>query len=126
MRPSRFNSATVFAIGIVIVSMAGGCGKKKKNDDSDTSVNGVTPSTSPDGTDTSNFKVAGTINLAVALSLTGEAANVTNVVALNPSTGASVVADVQSDGTFELPISTDKPWVISYIDNTKTGADMIV
>ncbi|MGE0174373.1 MAG: hypothetical protein AB7T49_16375 [Oligoflexales bacterium] len=67
--------------------------------------------------------VSGTLNVQ-ALRLAG--ADVTHVVALETETGATAYGEVAADGSFALDIDKDKPWVITYIDSSQTGADMIV
>lgn len=49
-----------------------------------------------------------------------------HVIALNTESGATETAIVEADGGFVLPVNREEPWFISFIDDSKTGADMIV
>ena len=67
--------------------------------------------------------VAGTIAITLGLN-SGKA--VTHVVALNTASGKSYTSEVEDDGSFQINIARDEPWVLSYVDSTKVGPEMIV
>ncbi len=52
---------------------------------------------------------------------------VTHVMAVNPSSANArrVLAEVASDGSFELYVDPGRPWVLVFLDETLVGADMI-
>jgi len=106
-------------ICLALLGSAVACGKKS---DDDTQASSTTMATD-DTSDPTKIAVAGTLILQ-SLRLDGE--DVSHVVAVNTQTGATAVAEVSDDGTFELDLDKQQPWVLNYVDDSKTGADMIV
>ncbi|NVB77415.1 MAG: hypothetical protein HOV81_03390 [Kofleriaceae bacterium] len=51
---------------------------------------------------------------------------VTHVIATNPVTAERVVADVGSDGSFDLAVAPGKTWAVTFANASKVGADMRV
>ncbi len=56
-----------------------------------------------------------------------EALNITHVMAVNPSSANAkrVLATLDSSGKYALPVDGNRPWILVYIDSTKTGANMV-
>lgn len=115
--------APLFIISVI------GCEKSKddKNDESaeTTSTTTIPAPASENGPskDDGGIPVVGTLALATSLT---QNSSVTHVIALNTSTGKSFTSEVAADGTFSVNITADEPWVVSYVDSSKTGSEMIV
>jgi len=106
----------------LIAFTAVGCGKKSKS----TTESGTPTQGQPGGPgagDQNLVSVTGTLALST-LWLAG--GNVSQVVAVDPESGKTAYATVGTDGSFDLKIDKSKPWVIGYVDDTKTGSDMLV
>lgn len=110
-----------YFIGLVLIALIiNGCGSTSK------STSGSQNSTS--------FNVNGSLNPAIVKTnsispSTISSANVDYVYAVNtqPTYGSSwrLKAPINSDGTFSLVLTKGDPWIMAFIDSSKTGADMI-
>jgi hypothetical protein len=136
----------LFRQSILATLIIGGCNKSEKSNKSDgptiSDPSGKETSASDteesdegsDNSDGSNETNAETdpnvIPVTGTLALTGlglaQTSAVTHVVAVDTESGKTAFAEVQEDGTFTLGIRKNRPWVVSYVDATKTGADMII
>lgn len=50
----------------------------------------------------------------------------THVIAMEPESNSFATAEVNEDGTFELYIDKELNWVVTFVDSTGTGSDMLV
>lgn len=73
--------------------------------------------------DPNAIPVTGSLSLSTLALTTGA---VSHVIAVDTESGKVAYAEVKTDGTFELGIGKEHPWVISYVDDSKSGSDMIV
>src|SRR5262245_37295121 len=96
-----------------------GCGDSKSS-----STTADTAKTTSPGEDKDAGDVAVSGTLALGLRLAGK--SVSHVVALDTDSGKAKAAEVDEDGKFSLGIDNDKPWVLTFIDDSKTGSDMKV
>ncbi|WP_141733077.1 hypothetical protein [Oligoflexus tunisiensis] len=101
-------------ISLLLLGSVVACGKKSEDES-------TTPSTQT--IDPDAVAVTGTLALQT---LRLEGGDVSHVVALNVETGETAVAEVDAEGNFELAIGKEQPWVLNYVDDSKTGNEMIV
>ena len=76
-----------------------------------------------------NFKFQGKLaSTSVRIAGESRAKTVTHVMAVNPTSANPDrrLATVATDGTFSINVVGNRPWVLVFIDSSKTGAAMIV
>lgn len=81
------------------------------------------------GGDGKQLAVSGKAMTTAARSIGGAGVRtITHVMAVNPesATADRVLAEVKADGSFELALGLDKPYVLVFVDSTARGADMAV
>jgi len=130
-------SIAVISVLVVVATGWLACDKKGGDDkDSDTNTGAVDAADDaggPDGGDgadgidggiqTGQIALIGIVDPSMALQA---GAKVTHVIAMDTDSSASHVAEVGADGKFSLPIEKDASFVLTYIDNTKSGEEMLV
>lgn len=122
----RVTQVVLLASSLIAVQA---CNKGSSKSDDDVADSKSEKNDEEGANDPSNEPQEGQImvtgTLALGLSLT-QGDNVTHVIASNTDTNESHVASVGADGSFSLPVEAGENWVLTYIDSTKTGADMLV
>ena len=82
------------------------------------------------GGNTSSFDVSGRVgNVSTIQALNSSPVTADKVYAVDtaPDYGSEwrKVEDIKSDGSFEITLTKDKPWVMAFIDSTQIGPNMI-
>lgn len=120
---------TVVAIGLVVAATSWfACGEKSDKAEEKAAEDGGTADA--DGGDDGEVAIqpgqialTGTIAASAALQ---DGAKVTHVIAFDTDSNESHVVEVDADGKFTLPLEKEAAFVLTYVDTSKTGEEMLI